>query len=157
MERPLSGVELPIAETEEGEVNPSELIEDCPDALIDRVGLSSLDDSGEEIDVDLFFSKDHLQTGEKMLFFSVLEQAIQDFLKTASSFEANDQRKFHKLLKWFTSDDMSWECSFVPLCHVLEIDESNMRDKLNAWRLKNAPHSFESPPKRRRRPKECII
>lgn len=154
MEKPLPGTEFDVPDEEPADFDSVDLSGNYPDPLVDRVGLSYLDNSGEEVDVDAFFARDALSTGEKRLAFAVVEEAINEFKRCAVSPSDADKRRFHKsTLSWIMSEDVSWPYSFVPLCHVLGVDENNLRDILEKWRRKNAPESYAPPPPQRRRRK----
>lgn len=125
-----------------------ELVEEYPDTLIDRVGVSEIDPTGEEVDVEAFFARDPFLEPERRLMFAVLEQGVEDFIKFANSQDDDERRRFHRTVRWIKSDDETWPYSFVPLCHALGVDERNLRGMLNRWRRLNAPASFDAAKKR---------
>lgn len=126
----------------------TEVIEEYPDTLIDRVDVSEIDNTGEEVDVEAFFSRDPFLEPERRLMFAVLEQGVEDFVKFANSQDDDERRKFHRTVRWIKSNDETWPYSFVPLCHALGVDEINLRGMLSRWRRLNAPDSFEAAKKR---------
>lgn len=121
-----------------------EVVEEYPDVLIDRVGVSEIDDTSEAVDTEEFFARDPFLEPEKRLMFAVLEDAVQDFLKYANSSDMEEHRLFRRAVRYLWSDDVTWPFSFVNLCHVLGVDEINLRGKLSRWRRLFAPESFEA-------------
>jgi hypothetical protein len=75
------------------------------------------------------------ETGELRLAYAVLKQALEDFCEYAKS---KQQKKFRQVASWIYSNDTSWPFSFVSLCHILGINETVLRDRIDKWRMYSA-------------------
>lgn len=71
---------------------------------------------------------------ECQLLWAVLEEAIGTFMKYCPASNARGQRLFREAEQWIYQDDYSWLCSFINICHVLELDPGYIRRGLADWR-----------------------
>src|SRR5260370_29067299 len=78
--------------------------------------------------------KKHLLEGEKRLILSVLEDAIECFMKCIDSPTSKGQRLFRDADEWISLEDKHWVFSFDNVCDMLDINPEYMRSGLRRWR-----------------------
>lgn len=80
--------------------------------------------------------KKHLLEGEKRLILSVLEDAIECFMKCIDSPTNKGQRLFREADEWIAHEDKRWVFSFDNVCDMLDINPEYMRVGLRKWKEK---------------------
>ncbi len=80
--------------------------------------------------------KKHLLEGEKRLILSVLEDAIECFMKCIDASTSKGQRLFRDADEWIAHEDKRWVFSFDNVCDMLDIDPEYMRGGLRRWKEK---------------------
>jgi hypothetical protein len=80
--------------------------------------------------------KKHLLEGEKRLILSVLEDAIECFMKCIDSATNKGQRLFREADEWISHEDKRWVFSFDNVCDMLDINPEYMRVGLRKWKEK---------------------
>ena len=80
--------------------------------------------------------KKHLLEGEKRLILSVLEDAIECFMKCIDSATNKGQRLFREADEWISHEDKRWVFSFDNVCDMLDINPDYMRVGLRKWKEK---------------------
>ncbi len=80
--------------------------------------------------------KKHLLEGEKRLILSVLEDAIECFMKCIDSATNKGQRLFREADEWIGHEDKRWVFSFDNVCDMLDINPEYMRIGLRKWKEK---------------------
>ena len=80
--------------------------------------------------------KKHLLEGEKRLILSVLEDAIECFMKCIDSPTSKGQRLFRDADEWIAHEDKRWVFSFDNVCDMLDINPEYMRMGLRKWKEK---------------------
>jgi hypothetical protein len=78
----------------------------------------------------------HLLEGEKRLILSVLEDAIECFMKCIDSPTNKGQKLFRDAEEWINLQDKHWVFSFDNVCEMLDIHPEYMRRGLRAWKEK---------------------
>jgi hypothetical protein len=78
----------------------------------------------------------HLLEGEKRLILSVLEDAIECFMKCIDSPTNKGQKLFRDAEEWINLQDKHWVFSFDNVCDMLDIHPEYMRRGLRAWKEK---------------------
>ena len=78
--------------------------------------------------------KKHLLEGEKRLILSVLEDAIECFMKCIDSPTNKGQRLFRDADEWISLEDTLWVFSFDNVCDMLDINPQYMRRGLRSWK-----------------------
>ena len=78
--------------------------------------------------------KKHLLEGEKRLILSVLEDAIECFMKCIDSPTNKGQRLFRDADEWINLEDTHWVFSFDNVCDMLDINPQYMRRGLSEWK-----------------------
>jgi hypothetical protein len=78
--------------------------------------------------------KKHLLEGEKRLILSVLEDAVECFMKCIDAATNKGQRLFREADEWITHEDKRWVFSFDNVCDMLDINAEYMRVGLNRWK-----------------------
>ena len=78
--------------------------------------------------------KKHLLEGEKRLILSVLEDAIECFMKCIDSPTSKGQRLFRDADEWIALEDKHWVFSFDNVCDMLDINPDYMRRGLKQWK-----------------------
>jgi hypothetical protein len=78
--------------------------------------------------------KKHLLEGEKRLILSVLEDAIECFMKCIDSPTNKGQRLFRDADEWISLEDTHWVFSFDNVCDMLDINPQYMRRGLHNWK-----------------------
>ena len=78
--------------------------------------------------------KKHLLEGEKRLILSVLEDAIECFMKCIDSPNNKGQRLFRDADEWISLEDTLWVFSFDNVCDMLDINPQYMRRGLRNWK-----------------------
>jgi hypothetical protein len=78
--------------------------------------------------------KKHLLEGEKRLILSVLEDAVECFMKCIDAATNKGQRLFREADEWITHEDKRWVFSFDNVCDMLDINADYMRVGLNKWK-----------------------
>ena len=80
--------------------------------------------------------KKHLLEGEKRLILSVLEDAIECFMKCIDASTSKGQRLFRDADEWIAHEDKRWVFSFDNVCDMLDINPEYMRMGLRNWKEK---------------------
>ena len=80
--------------------------------------------------------KKHLLEGEKRLILSVLEDAIECFMKCIDAPTSKGQRLFREADEWIAHEDKRWVFSFDNVCDMLDINPEYMRMGLRKWKEK---------------------
>jgi hypothetical protein len=80
--------------------------------------------------------KKHLLEGEKRLILSVLEDAIECFMKCIDASTSKGQRLFRDADEWIAHEDKRWVFSFDNVCDMLDINPEYMRMGLRKWKEK---------------------
>src|SRR5579863_6981142 len=78
----------------------------------------------------------HLLEGEKRLILSVLEDAVECFMKCIDSSTNKGQRLFRDADEWIALEDKRWVFSFDNACDMLDINAEYMRTGLRRWKEK---------------------
>jgi hypothetical protein len=78
--------------------------------------------------------KKHLLEGEKRLILSVLEDAVECFMKCIDSPTSKGQRLFRDADEWIGLEDKHWVFSFDNVCDMLDINPEYMRRGLRQWK-----------------------
>ena len=78
--------------------------------------------------------KKHLLEGEKRLILSVLEDAVECFMKCIDAATNKGQRLFREADEWITHEDKRWVFSFDNVCDMLDINAEYMRVGLSRWK-----------------------
>jgi hypothetical protein len=78
--------------------------------------------------------KKHLLEGEKRLILSVLEDAVECFMKCIDSPTNKGQRLFRDADEWIGLEDKHWVFSFDNVCEMLNINPDYMRRGLRQWK-----------------------
>ncbi|MGH7933431.1 MAG: hypothetical protein ACREQN_09720 [Candidatus Binataceae bacterium] len=78
--------------------------------------------------------KKHLLEGEKRLILSVLEDAIECFMKCIDSSTSKGQRLFRDAEEWIALEDKYWVFSFDNVCDMLDINPEYMRRGIRQWK-----------------------
>src|SRR5579862_638630 len=76
----------------------------------------------------------HLLEGEKRLILSVLEDAVECFMKCIESPTSKGQRLFRDADEWILLEDKHWVFSFDNVCDMLDINPEYMRRGLRQWK-----------------------
>ena len=76
----------------------------------------------------------HLLEGEKRLILSVLEDAIECFMKCMDSATSKGQRLYREADEWISLEDKHWVFSFDNVCDMLDINPEYMRRGLKDWK-----------------------
>ncbi len=76
----------------------------------------------------------HVLEGEKRLILSVLEDAIECFMKCIDSPTNKGQKLFRDAEEWINLEDKHWVFSFDNVCEMLDINPEYLRRGLRAWK-----------------------
>ena len=76
----------------------------------------------------------HLLEGEKRLILSVLEDAVECFMKCMDSATNKGQRLYREADEWIALEDKHWVFSFDNVCDMLDINPEYMRRGLKGWK-----------------------
>jgi hypothetical protein len=76
----------------------------------------------------------HLLEGEKRLILSVLEDAVECFMKCIDASTNKGQRLFREADEWIGHEDKRWVFSFDNVCEMLDINPEYMRMGLKRWK-----------------------
>jgi len=76
----------------------------------------------------------HLLEGEKRLILSVLEDAVECFMKLIDSPTSKGQRLYRDADEWINLEDKHWVFSFDNVCDMLDINPEYMRRGLRDWK-----------------------
>jgi hypothetical protein len=71
---------------------------------------------------------------ECRLLWAVLQEGMETYMKYAGATSRRGQRLFADAEQWIMENDPTWLCSFVSICHVLELDPGYLRTGLQRWR-----------------------
>jgi hypothetical protein len=71
---------------------------------------------------------------ECRLLWAVLQEAMETYMKYAGATDRRGRRLFAEAEEWVSEEDAIWLCSFVSICHVLELDPGYLRAGLRRWR-----------------------
>ena len=78
----------------------------------------------------------HVLEGEKRLILSVLEDAIECFMKCIDSPTNKGQKLFRDAEEWINLEDKHWVFSFDNVCDMLDVNPEYMRKGVRAWKVK---------------------
>ena len=81
-----------------------------------------------------FFPHSGALPPERRLMMAVLARALLDLQMHAGTGTLRARRHRAEVEAWFVSDDRVWPCSFVNLCHALDLDADAVRSSLVGWR-----------------------
>jgi hypothetical protein len=81
-----------------------------------------------------FFPRSGALPPERRLLMAVLARALLDLQTHAGTGPPRARRHLAEVEAWFASDDRVWPCSFVNLCHALDLDADAIRRRLVGWR-----------------------
>ena len=76
----------------------------------------------------------HLLEGEKRLVLSVLEDAVECFMKCLDATSNKGQRLFREAEEWINLEDKHWVFSFDNVCEMLDVNPEYMRKGLQRWK-----------------------
>jgi hypothetical protein len=76
----------------------------------------------------------HLLEGEKRLILSVLEDAVECYMKCMDSATNKGQRLFRDAEEWINLEDKRWVFSFDNVCEMLDINPEYLRTGLRRWK-----------------------
>ena len=76
----------------------------------------------------------HLLEGEKRLILSVLEDAVECFMKCIDASSSKAQRLFRDADEWIALEDKHWVFSFDNVCEMLDINPEYLRRGLKEWK-----------------------
>jgi hypothetical protein len=76
----------------------------------------------------------HMLEGEKRLILSVLEDAVECFMKCIDASSSKGQRLFRDADEWIALEDKHWVFSFDNVCDMLDINPEYMRRGLRDWK-----------------------
>ena len=71
---------------------------------------------------------------ECRLLWAVLQDGMETYRKYTGATSRRGQRLFAAAERWIMENDPTWLCSFVSICHVLELDPEYLRAGLRRWR-----------------------
>ena len=71
---------------------------------------------------------------ECRLLWAVLQDAMETYMKYAAATNRRGRRLFAEVEQWLGEEDPTRLCSFVSICHVLELDPGYLRAGLQRWR-----------------------
>jgi hypothetical protein len=78
----------------------------------------------------------HLLEGEKRLILSVLEDAVECFMKCIDASSSKGQRLYRDADEWIALEDKHWVFSFDNVCDMLDINPEYMRRGLKDWKAR---------------------
>ncbi len=78
----------------------------------------------------------HLLEGEKRLILSVLEDAVECFMKCIDATTNKGQRLFRDAEDWINLEDKQWVFSFDNVCEMLDIEPEYLRRGLQLWKAR---------------------
>ncbi len=78
----------------------------------------------------------HLLEGEKRLVLSVLEDAVECFMKCIDSSTNKGQRLFREAEGWINLEDKKWVFSFDNVCEMLNVNPEYLRRGLREWKMR---------------------
>src|SRR5271168_4169806 len=76
----------------------------------------------------------HLLEGEKRLVLSVLEDAVECYMKCIDSATNKGQRLFRDADEWINLEDKHWVFSFDNVCEMLDVNPGYLRRGLKGWK-----------------------
>jgi len=117
----------PVTENKEGKMQERETLDERLPGLFEPDTL---------LPVQYFeaMRRKHLLEGEKRLILSVLEDAIECFMKCIDSPTNKGQRLFRDAEEWINLEDKKWIFSFDNVCEMLDINPEYLRRGLRAWK-----------------------
>jgi len=77
------------------------------------------------------------------LLWAVLREGIETYMKYATATNRRGQRLFTEVETWIFTDDPTWLCSFLSICHVLGLEPEYLRTGLQRWRARQHPTHLE--------------
>jgi hypothetical protein len=78
----------------------------------------------------------HLLEGEKRLVLSVLQDAVECFMKCIDSSTNKGQRLFRDAEEWINLEDKKWVFSFDNVCEMLDVNPEYLRRGLREWKVR---------------------
>jgi hypothetical protein len=74
--------------------------------------------------------------GEKRLVLSVLEDAVECFMKCMDSSTNKGKRLFRDAEEWINLEDKKWVFSFDNVCEMLNVNPDYLRRGLREWKVR---------------------
>ena len=71
---------------------------------------------------------------ECRLLWAVLQDGMETYMKYANATNRRGRRLFAEAEQWISEEDPTRLCSFVSICHILELDPGYLRAGLQRWR-----------------------
>lgn len=75
-------------------------------------------------------------TGEQRLMISIIELAVDDYMKYAGFRDRSPHELFAAAEAWIESADRSWLYSFETICDHLGLDAGCVRNGLRRWKAR---------------------
>jgi hypothetical protein len=72
--------------------------------------------------------------GEKLLIFTVLQDAVECYMKYVDTKNKRKQRLFREAEEWINREDRVSPFSFDNVCEALDLDPVYMREGLRRWK-----------------------
>ena len=85
----------------------------------------------------------HLLEGEKRLVLSVLEDAVECFMKCIDSSTNKGQRLFRDAEEWINLEDKKWVFSFDNVCEMLDVNPEYLRRGLREWKVRKLDEAID--------------
>lgn len=73
---------------------------------------------------------------ERTLLLAILEDGIRSFQENLFATSGKRRTIFDEANEWIFSDDDTWFCSFVSICHLLNLEPQYIRRGLRQWEAK---------------------
>ena len=73
---------------------------------------------------------------EKLLMFTVLRDAVENYMRYLNSSTRKGQTRFREAEEWIDRKDKLWLFSFDNVCEALDIDPDYMRRGLHQWKAR---------------------
>src|SRR5271168_3436318 len=99
----------------------------------------------------------HLLEGEKRLVLSVLEDAVECFMKCIDSVTNKGQRLYRDADEWIALEDKHWVFSFDNVCDMLDINPEYMRRGLKDWKQRKLVALERAAEERQRQAEAALV
>jgi len=83
---------------------------------------------------------------ERTLLLAILEDGIRSFQENLFATSGKRRTIFDEASEWIFSDDDTWFCSFVSICHLLNLEPQYIRRGLRQWETKMQKGSAHKQP-----------
>jgi hypothetical protein len=93
-------------------------------------------------------------TPEKKLYIAILQDAIDEYMRNCIPETVRQRNLFSREEEWFEDDDRDFFCSFINICHILNLDPDYIRRGLRRYRETKIASEIHATTDKRKKPRK---